>query len=562
MSEKHNNKIQSDFIREIINDDLSSGKHSTSITRFPPEPNGYLHLGHAKSICLNFGVANENKVSGGRCHLRFDDTNPTKEETEYVESIKKDIKWLGYDWGEHIYFASDNFEQLYEWAVYLINNNTAYVDDLNADEIREYRGSLTEPGKDSPHRNRSVDDNLKLFSQMREGVFGDGDKVLRAKIDMSHPNINMRDPVIYRIIKTTHHRTDDKWCIYPSYDFAHGQCDSLEEITHSLCTLEFEQHRPLYEWFIDKLPVQSKPRQIEFSKLQPTFTLLSKRKLIEMVNDKYVDGWDDPRMATLSGLRRRGFPPQSLISFCKSIGVTKFTGVTDIALLEHTVRELLNKEAKRKMVVLDPIRINITNWPNKDHIEFMNAINNPEDNESGKRQIPLDGEVYIERDDFMEDPPKKYYRLSPGTEVRLRYSYCIRCDEVIRDDAGNVIELLCSYDPETLGKNPEGRKVRAAIHWVPVNDSIDAELRLYDRTFTVEDPSAVNDWRECFNHKALNVLKGCKLESSLRDALIDQRFQFERKGYFCVDSKDSTKENLVFNRTIALRDTWAKINKS
>jgi len=397
---------------------------------------------------------------------------------------------------------------------------------------------------------------------MREGVFDDGDKVLRAKIDMSHPNINMRDPVIYRIIKTTHHRTGNEWCIYPSYDFAHGQCDSLEEITHSLCTLEFEQHRPLYEWFIDKLPVQSKPRQIEFSKLQPTFTLLSKRKLIEMVNDKYVDGWDDPRMATLSGLRRRGFPPQSLISFCKSIGVTKFTGVTDIALLEHTVRELLNKEAKRKMVVLDPIRINITNWPNKDHIEFMNAINNPEDNESGKRQIPLDGEVYIERDDFMEDPPKKYYRLSPGTEVRLRYSYCIRCDEVIRDDAGNVIELLCSYDPETLGKNPEGRKVRAAIHWVPVNDSIDAELRLYDRTFTVEDPSAVNDWRECFNHKALNVLKGCKLESSLRDALIDQRFQFERKGYFCVDSKDSTKENLVFNRTIALRDTWAKINKS
>ena len=562
MPEKNSNKIQSDFIREIINDDISSGKHATSITRFPPEPNGYLHLGHAKSICLNFGVANENKVSGGRCHLRFDDTNPTKEETEYVESIKKDIKWLGFDWGEHIYFASDNFEKLYEWAVYLISNNIAYVDDLNADEIREYRGSLTEPGKDSPHRNRSVDDNLKLFSKMREGAFDEGDKVLRAKIDMSHPNINMRDPVIYRIIKTTHHRTGDKWCIYPSYDFAHGQCDSLEAITHSLCTLEFEQHRPLYEWFIDKLPVQSKPRQIEFSKLQPTFTLLSKRKLIEMVNDQYVDGWDDPRMSTLSGLRRRGFPPQSLISFCQSIGITKFTGVTDIALLEHSVRELLNKEAKRKMVVLDPIRINITNWPSKDHIEFMNAINNPEDDESGKRQIPLDGEVYIERDDFMENPPKKYHRLSPGTEVRLRYSYCIRCDEVIRDDAGNIIELLCSYDPETLGKNPEGRKVRAAIHWVPVNDSIDAEIRLYDRTFTVEDPSAVNDWRECFNHKALNVLKDCKLESSLRDALIDQSFQFERKGYFCVDSKDSTKEKLVFNRTIALRDTWAKINKS
>ncbi len=562
MPEKHSNKIQSDFIREIINDDISSGKHATSITRFPPEPNGYLHLGHAKSICLNFGVANENTVSGGRCHLRFDDTNPTKEETEYVESIKKDIKWLGFDWGEHIYFASDNFEKLYEWAVYLISNNIAYVDDLNADEIREYRGSLTEPGKDSPHRNRSVDDNLKLFSKMREGAFDEGDKVLRAKIDMSHPNINMRDPVIYRIIKTTHHRTGDKWCIYPSYDFAHGQCDSLEAITHSLCTLEFEQHRPLYEWFIDKLPVQSKPRQIEFSKLQPTFTLLSKRKLIEMVNDQYVDGWDDPRMSTLSGLRRRGFPPQSLISFCQSIGITKFTGVTDIALLEHSVRELLNKEAKRKMVVLDPIRINITNWPSKDHIEFMNAINNPEDDESGKRQIPLDGEIYIERDDFMENPPKKYHRLSPGTEVRLRYSYCIRCDEVIRDDAGNIIELLCSYDPETLGKNPEGRKVRAAIHWVPVNDSIDAEIRLYDRTFTVEDPSAVNDWRECFNHKALNVLKDCKLESSLRDALIDQSFQFERKGYFCVDSKDSTKEKLVFNRTIALRDTWAKINKS
>lgn len=562
MSEKPSNKNQSDFIREIIKADLSSGKHDSSITRFPPEPNGYLHLGHAKSICLNFGIANENESTGARCHLRFDDTNPSKEENEYVESIKKDIKWLGFDWGKHLYFASDNFEQLYEWAVYLINKNIAYVDDLNADEIREYRGSLTEPGKDSPHRNRSVDENLKLFTQMREGLFNNGDKVLRAKIDMSHPNINMRDPVIYRIIKAHHHKTGDKWCIYPSYDFAHGQCDSIESITHSLCTLEFEQHRPLYEWFIDKLPVKTKPRQIEFSKLQPTYTLLSKRKLIEMVNDNYVDGWDDPRMSTLSGLRRRGFPPQSLITFCKSVGITKFTGVTDIAVLEHAVREQLNKEALRKMVVLDPIKLTITNWPKKGQVEFMNAINNPEDSESGKRQIPLDGEVYIEREDFMENPPKKYHRLSPGNEVRLRYSYCIRCDEIIKDDDGNVIELLCSYDPETLGKNPEGRKVRAAIHWVSVSDSIGAEVRLYDRTFTAEDPSCVDDWRECFNHEALNVLTGCKLESSLRDASTDQRFQFERKGYFCLDSKDSSKEKLVFNRTIALRDTWAKINKS
>lgn len=562
MPDNNNNLNREDFIREIVKDDLLSGKHDAPITRFPPEPNGYLHLGHAKSICLNFGIAKENLDSGSRCHLRFDDTNPSKEENEYVESIKEDVKWLGFDWGEHLYFASDNFSQLFDWACHLIKENKAYVDDLNADQIREYRGTLTTPGKLSPYRSRTIEENLELFEKMREGIFEEGEKVLRAKINMSDPNMNLRDPVIYRIMKTKHHRTGNKWCIYPSYDFAHGQCDSIEGITHSICTLEFEQHRPLYNWFIDNLPVAHKPRQIEFSKLQPSYTLLSKRKLIEMVNENYVDGWDDPRMSTISGLRRRGYPPEALKTFCKSIGVTKFSGVTDIALLEHTVREYLNKIAERKMVVLNPIKLTITNWPDKDKYETMNAVNNPEDPDSGKRSIPFNGTVFIEADDFMEDPPKKYFRLSPGSEVRLRYSYCVRCNEVIKDNEGNVIEILCTYDPDTLGKNPEGRKVKAAIHWVPYYESIDAEIRLYDRTFNSEDPSTEDDWRKCFNENALEVLNICKLEPSLKESIHGQNFQFERKGYFCLDSKDSTKDKLIFNRTIALRDTWAKINKS
>ena len=562
MTDNNNNLNREDFIREIVKNDLLSGKHDTSITRFPPEPNGYLHLGHAKSICLNFGIAKENLDSGSRCHLRFDDTNPSKEENEYVESIKEDVKWLGFDWGEHLYFASDNFSQLFDWACHLIKENKAYVDDLNAEQIREYRGTLTTPGKPSPYRSRTIEENLELFEKMREGIFEEGEKVLRAKINMSDPNMNLRDPVIYRIMKIKHHRTGNKWCVYPSYDFAHGQCDSIEGITHSICTLEFEQHRPLYNWFIDNLPVAHKPRQIEFSKLQPSYTLLSKRKLIEMVNENYVDGWDDPRMSTISGLRRRGYPPEALKTFCKSIGVTKFSGVTDIALLEHTVREYLNKIAERKMVVLNPIKLTITNWPDKDKYETMNAVNNPEDPDSGKRSIPFNGTVFIEADDFMEDPPKKYFRLSPGSEVRLRYSYCIRCNEVIKDNQGNVIEILCTYDPDTLGKNPEGRKVKAAIHWVPYYESIDAEIRLYDRTFNSEDPSTEDDWRKCFNENALEVLNICKLEPSLKESIHGQNFQFERKGYFCLDSKDSTKDKLIFNRTIALRDTWAKINKS
>ena len=562
MPDNNNNLNREDFIREIVKNDLLSGKHDTPITRFPPEPNGYLHLGHAKSICLNFGIAKENLDYGSRCHLRFDDTNPSKEENEYVESIKEDVKWLGFDWGEHLYFASDNFSQLFDWACHLIKENKAYVDDLNADQIREYRGTLTTPGKLSPYRSRTIEENLELFEKMREGIFEEGEKVLRAKINMSDPNMNLRDPVIYRIMKTKHHRTGNKWCIYPSYDFAHGQCDSIEGITHSICTLEFEQHRPLYNWFIDNLPVAHKPRQIEFSKLQPSYTLLSKRELIEMVNENYVDGWDDPRMSTISGLRRRGYPPEALKTFCKSIGVTKFSGVTDIALLEHTVREYLNKIAERKMVVLNPIKLTITNWPDKDKYETMNAVNNPEDPDSGKRSIPFNGTVFIEADDFMEDPPKKYFRLSPGSEVRLRYSYCVRCNEVIKDNEGNVIEILCTYDPDTLGKNPEGRKVKAAIHWVPYYESIDAEIRLYDRTFNSEDPSTEDDWRKCFNENALEVLNICKLEPSLKESIHGQNFQFERKGYFCLDSKDSTKDKLIFNRTIALRDTWAKINKS
>ena len=558
MAKQHESNSKKDFIRDIVADDILSGKHETAVTRFPPEPNGCLHIGHAKSICLNFGIAQEHSNSGARCHLRFDDTNPAKEETEYVEAIKEDIRWLGFDWKEHLYFASDYFDQLYTWAVHLISEGKAYVDDLNAAEIREYRGSLTQPGKESPYRERDVEENLALFERMKLGDFTDGEKVLRAKIDMAHANLNLRDPVLYRILHKKHHRTGDLWCIYPTYDYAHGQSDAIEGITHSLCTLEFEHHRPLYDWLVNNLPVPLRPRQIEFAKLRPTFFLMSKRRLLEMVAEEYVDGWDDPRMATLSGLRRRGYPSAAIRSLCKTVGVTKFNSVTDVALLEHAVREELNKTAQRRMVVMEPIKVSIMNWPSDGHVEMMSAVNNPEDSNAGRREIALSGEVYIERSDFMEDPPKKYYRLSPGAEVRLRYSYCIRCEEVIKNDEGDVVELRCTYDPETLGKNPFDRKVRGAVHWVPANEAFEADVRLYDRTFLVEDPAAEDDWREALNPDALTELTGCKMEPILKNALPGECFQFERNGYFCVDSKYSVPGKPLFNRTVPLRDSWGK----
>ncbi len=561
MNDSEEQPQRSDFIRDIVTEDLASGKHETPVTRFPPEPNGYLHIGHAKAICLSFGIAEEHAATGARCHLRFDDTNPSKEESEYVESIQEDVRWLGFDWGDHLHFSSDYFESLYNWAIHLIGEGLAYVDDLDAETMRELRGNLTEPGKDSPHRGRGIEENLDLFARMRAGEFADGERVLRAKIDMAHANMNLRDPVLYRIQHRAHHRTGDAWCIYPSYDFTHGQSDAIEGVTHSLCTLEFEHHRPLYEWFLSHLPVPCKPRQIEFAKLQLSYTLLSKRRLGQMVDEGLVDGWDDPRMATLSGLRRRGYTPTAIRNLCATVGVTKFNSVTDIALLEHALREDLNKTSPRRMAVLDPIKLTITNWPGGGHRETMNAVNNPGDPEAGKRDIDLDGCVYIERDDFMEDPPKKYYRLSPGGEVRLRYSYCVTCEEVIKDSAGVVVELKCRYDPDTLGKNPEGRKVRGAIHWVPAADAIDAEVRLYERTFTVENPAAEDDWRTVINPGALQVLSGVKLEPALADAASGERFQFERNGYFCVDSKDSAPGKPVFNRTVALRDSWAKKTK-
>ena len=558
MAKQQESTAKKDFIREIVAADILAGRHKTTVTRFPPEPNGYLHIGHAKSICLNFGIAQENQDSGARCHLRFDDTNPAKEESEYVEAIKDDIRWLGFDWKDHLYFASDYFDQLYNWALHLIGEGKAYVDDLSAVEIREYRGGLTEPGKESPYRDRSIEENLSLFEGMKNGEFDDGEKVLRAKIDMAHANLNMRDPVLYRILHKKHHRTGDQWCIYPTYDYAHGQSDAIEGVTHSLCTLEFEHHRPLYDWLVGNLPVPARPRQIEFAKLRPTYFLMSKRRLLEMVNEGHVDGWDDPRMATLSGLRRRGYPPSAIRKLCKTVGVTKFNSVTDVALLEHAVREELNKTAMRRMVVIDPIKVTITNWPGGDHVEMMNAVNNPEDTGAGSREVALSGEVFIERTDFMEDPPKKYFRLSPGAEVRLRYSYCIRCNEVIKNEDGKVIELRCTYDPETLGKNPPDRKVRGAIHWVSCREAFEADVRLYDRAFIVEDPAAEDDWREAINPHALTELRGCKMEPVLKDVLAGECFQFERTGYFCVDSKHSAPGKPLFNRTVALRDSWAK----
>ncbi len=544
-----------DFIREIIRSDLASGKHVEVVTRFPPEPNGYLHIGHTKSISLNFDVAAE---FGGRCHLRFDDTNPIKEELEYIEAIKRDVRWLGYDWGEHLYFASDYFEQLYRWAEHLIDNGKAYVDDLSAEQIREYRGTLTEPGRPSPYRERGIVENLELFRRMRAGEFADGSRVLRAKIDMAAGNINLRDPVLYRILHATHPRTADTWCIYPTYDFAHGQSDAIEHITHSLCTLEFEDHRPLYDWLIDNLPVPAKPRQIEFARLNLSHTVMSKRRLLRLVQEGYVDGWDDPRMPTISGIRRRGYPPEAIHDFTDRVGVAKRGSVVDFALLEHCVRDALNRTAERRMAVLDPIRVVITNYPEGD-VEELEAINNPEDPAAGSRRVPFTRELFIERADFMEDPPKKFFRLAPGREVRLRYAYFITCDEVVKDDDGNVVELRCTYDPATRGGDaPDGRRVRGTLHWVSAPQAVAAEVRLYDHLFVRPDPGADGDFIDDLNPDSLQVLTGCRVEPALADLVPGDAVQFERQGYFCVDP-NSTDDLQVFNRTVALRDTWARL---
>ena len=546
------------FVRDIIDDDLKSNKFGGKVhTRFPPEPNGYLHIGHAKSICLNFGLA---KDYNGFCNLRFDDTNPTKEEQEYVESIKQDVRWLGFDWQERLYYASDYFEQLHEYAVRLIKKGKAYVCDLSADEIREYRGTLTQPGKESPYRNRTVEENLDLFTRMRSGEFPNGSRTLRAKIDMASPNINMRDPVMYRILFATHHRTGDKWCIYPMYDWAHGQSDSIEGITHSICTLEFENHRPLYDWFLEELGLHH-PQQIEFARLNMTYTVMSKRKLLQLVEEGYVSGWDDPRMPTISGLRRRGFTPESLRTFADRVGVARRENTSDALWLEDCLRDDLNKRSPRVMAVLRPLKVVIENYP-EGVVEELDAVNNPEDPSKGTRKIPFSKVIYIEHDDFRENPPKKFFRLSPGTEVRLRYAYIIKCTGVVIDEkTGEVIELRCSYDPETRSGSPQStRKVKGTIHWVSAAHAVDAETRLYDRLFLAEYPDA-EKWKEFINPTSLEVLKSCKIEPSLATAAPQDRFQFERLGYFCVDS-DSKPGSLVFNRAVTLRDTWEKIKKS
>jgi glutaminyl-tRNA synthetase len=547
-----------DFIRDIVRADVDAGRVETVVTRFPPEPNGYLHIGHAKSICLNFGVGQE---FGGRCHMRFDDTNPTKEEHEYIERIQEDVRWLGFDWGEHLYFASGHFERLYECARHLIRNGDAYVDDLSADEIREHRGTLTQPGTNSPHRDRPSDENLDLFARMRAGEFPDGARVLRAKIDMASGNINLRDPVIYRILHAAHPRTGTDWCIYPTYDFAHGQSDAIEGVTHSLCTLEFEDHRPLYDWLIERLPVPSVPKQYEFARLNLTHTLLSKRALIRLVQDGYVSGWNDPRMPTLSGLRRRGIPPAAIRDFIGRIGVAKANSLVDVAMLDHSVRELLNKAAPRRMGVLNPLRVVIENYP-EGETEDLDAVNNPEEPNAGTRSVPFSRELYIERDDFLEDPPKKFFRLAPGREVRLRYAFFITCTEVIKDPSGEVVEVLCTYDPATRGgDSPDGRKVKGTLHWVSAAHAVSAEIRLYDRLFTEADMSASTDYIADLNPDSVTVLQDCRLEPETATAADGEVVQFERLGYFCVDP-DSTDSHRVFNRTIGLRDTWAKIQKS
>ena len=549
------------FIEEIIEGDNRTGKWKGRVhTRFPPEPNGYLHIGHAKSICLNFGLALK---YGGRCNLRFDDTNPAKEEQEYVDSIQADVRWLGFDWEDRLLFGSDYFEQMYDYAVQLIQAGKAYVCDLRLEETRQYRGSLTQPGRESPYRNRSVEENLDLFTRMRAGEFPDGSRTLRAKIDMAHPNMNMRDPVMYRILHAGHHRTGDAWPIYPMYDWAHGLEDSLEGITHSICTLEFEDHRPLYDWFLDQLGVYH-PQQIEFARLELTYTVMSKRKLLELVQSKLVRGWDDPRMPTISGMRRRGYPPESIRNFCSRIGVAKTGSTIDIALLEHCVREELNRTAPRVMGVLDPLKVVITNYP-EGQVEQMDAVNNPEDPEAGMRPVPFSKVLYLERDDFMEDPPKKFFRLAPGREVRLRYAYFITCTDVIKDPAtGEITELHCTYDPATRGGDaPDGRKVKATLHWVSAEHAVEAEVRLYDHLFGVPDPDDVEegqDWKDHLNPDSLELRGGCRVEPSLGDATPGTRYQFERHGYFCVDP-DSTAGKPVFNRTVSLRDTWAKVQK-
>lgn len=551
-----------DFIRAIVAEDLKTNKWGGKvITRFPPEPNGYLHIGHAKSICLNFGIAAENK---GICHLRFDDTNPVKEEEEFVESIKRDIRWLGFDWGEHLYHASDYFDQLYEWALLLIKKGKAYVCDLSADEIRDYRGTLTEPGRESPYRNRTVEENLDLFERMRRGEFEEGARVLRAKIDMASPNLNMRDPVMYRILKVPHNRTGDKWCIYATYDWAHGQSDSIEKITHSICTLEFENHRPLYDWFIEQLGIYHS-RQIEFARLNLTYTVMSKRMLAELVSEKRVSGWDDPRMPTIAGLRRRGYTPESIRNFCSRIGVAKVDSIVSIALLEHCLREDLNKRALRVMGVLKPLRVVIDNYP-QDTVEYLDAVNNPEDPGVGTRKVPFSRVLYIEQDDFLENPPKEFYRLAPGREVRLRYAYFVKCTDVVKDPAtGEIIELHCTYDPETRGgDSPAGRKVKATLHWVSADHSLLAEVRLYDYLFTKENPTDVPedaDWKDSLNPNSLQRLTSCRVEPGLKNATPGSRFQFERKGYFVVDP-DSSDEKLVFNQIVSLRDEWVRIQKA
>jgi len=550
----------SNFIKDIINEDLRNNKNSGRVhTRFPPEPNGYLHIGHAKAICLNFGIAKEYK---GLCNLRYDDTNPTKEDIEYVESIERDVKWLGFDWDDRKYYASDYFQKLYEFAVELIKLGKAYVCALSPDEIREYRGTLTKPGQESPSRGRSVDENLDLFHRMRAGEFPDGKYLLRARIDMASPNVNMRDPAIYRIKHAEHHRTGDKWCIYPMYDFAHCFSDSLEGITHSICTLEFEDHRPLYDWFLDQVKAPCHPQQVEFARLNLTHTLMSKRKLLELVQKKYVSGWNDPRMPTIAGLRRRGYTPESIRDFCERIGVAKANSIVDVSLLEHCLREDLNKRAPRVMGILKPLKVIITNYP-EGKTENLEAVNNPEDPSAGKRLIPFSRVLYIERDDFREVPPKGFYRLSPGKEMRLKFAYYIKCEQVLKDNkTGEIVELHCSYDPETRGgTSKDGRKVKGTAHWVSAQHALHAEVRLYEHLFTTPDTSSIQDLQTAINPKSLEVLKDCPVEPSLANASPEARFQFERTGYFCLDP-DTTKEHLVFNRTVGLRDTWAKLEKT
>lgn len=553
-------KRSSNFIRDIIKRDLEDGKIEKVVTRFPPEPNGYLHIGHAKSININFGIAREFE---GKCNLRFDDTNPSKEEQEYVDSIMEDIKWLGWDWGENLFFASNYFDQLYEWAIYLIKEGKAYVCDLTPDEVREYRGTLTQPGKESPYRNRSVEENLKLFEKMKDGEFPDGSKTLRAKIDMSHPNLNMRDPIMYRILRATHHRTGDKWCIYPTYDYTHGQSDAIEGITHSICTLEFEDHRPLYDWFIDNLPVEHKPHQYEFARLNLNYTVLSKRKLLTLVTKGIVSGWDDPRMPTLAGYRRRGYTPEAIRKFCEQVGVAKANSVVDIAFLEECLRDDLNKRAQRRMAVLKPVKVVIENYPDSKS-EELEVSNNPEDESYGIRMVKFSKNIYIDKDDFAIDPPPKFFRLALGREVRLRNAYYLTCTGYKVNEEGEVIEITGKIDPETRGGwSKDGRSPKVTIHWVNCEDAINAEVRLYDRLFIKENPEQAEEGKDFLtylNPDSLIVLKDCKVEPSLKEAKLGEYFQFERVGYFILD-KDSYKENLVFNRSVTLKDNWAKLKK-